>query len=226
MRYYHYLSSAKVEMLYGQLGLGTVGGKTEGGVDFKVAKATRTTETSGEVNIYQKLAAVEEWIYGHEPVGSVDEPEPWISGRLELVAMTRGPKNRENATAGAIIYCGRTASGARIVFVGSQDHLVGAPPEPPVSVRRLGPSEVVSATRLLGRLIRQDSDQAPRTIDAADLRMPQHAVEAVGRLAANAQSIGVCEFLAKRFRSYVSATNGHDGPLLSVGSPLYVALMD
>jgi hypothetical protein len=34
MRYYHYLSTTKVEMLYGQLGLGPVAGKTEVGLDL------------------------------------------------------------------------------------------------------------------------------------------------------------------------------------------------
>lgn len=38
-------------------------------------KATRRTDGAKSLSIHDKLAAVEDWIYAHEPVGNPDEPD-------------------------------------------------------------------------------------------------------------------------------------------------------
>ena len=49
-----------------------------------------------EPSLYEKLSAVEEWIYSHGEVGTIDEPGPWIYGRIE----TAGTVLREVAFGG------------------------------------------------------------------------------------------------------------------------------
>ncbi|WP_425300795.1 DUF7019 family protein [Nocardia wallacei] len=55
-------------MLYSQIDRSAGG---EIGVDLKVFKASRKSQGAKALSIHDKIAAVEDWIYAHEPVGTV-----------------------------------------------------------------------------------------------------------------------------------------------------------
>ena len=95
MRYYEYLSSAKVDMLFPQIDRSSKVTGTEIGISVKVLTFSRKTNGQEPPSVYEKLAEVEDWIYAHgEPVGTVDEPAAWIYGRMRL-GMTVVPKGWE-----------------------------------------------------------------------------------------------------------------------------------
>jgi hypothetical protein len=56
MRYYHYLSNNKIEMLYQQIAEYRPKVNTDVAIDLKVIKASRKSERSeGELSVYNKL---------------------------------------------------------------------------------------------------------------------------------------------------------------------------
>lgn len=60
MRYYEYLSTSKVEMLYPQIDRSSRSAGGEIGVDLKVFKVSRKTDGTKALSIHDKLSAVEE----------------------------------------------------------------------------------------------------------------------------------------------------------------------
>lgn len=114
MRYYEYLSTAKVDMLYPQIDQTSRSAGGEVGFDLKVIKASRKTDGKKEPTVYEKLAAVEDWIYAREPVGSMDEPAPWISGRLDLV---------ESIVSESVLFAARSKTLSYLLMGGSAAHL-------------------------------------------------------------------------------------------------------
>jgi hypothetical protein len=134
MRYYEYLSSAKVDMLYPQINQTSRSAGGEVGFDLKVIKASRKTDGSKAPTIYEKLTAVEEWIYANEPVGTVDEPEAWIYGRITLAAMIVSPDwsrpRPGQLTNGVVLFAGVSDTGAHVLLAGSARHLTANPDQP------------------------------------------------------------------------------------------------
>lgn len=111
MRYYEYLSTAKVEMLYPQVDRSSRSAGSEVGIDLKVIRASRKTDGRKPPSIHDKLATVEEWIYTHEPVGSPDEPDVWIYGRTDLLATTLNLTDESGLVAGRFQGPGDTDTG-------------------------------------------------------------------------------------------------------------------
>jgi hypothetical protein len=117
MRYYHYLSSNKIEMLYEQIAEYRPKVNTDVGIDLKVLKASRKSERSqSEPSVYNKLSEVENWIYEHEPVGAVDTPNVWIYGR-EFLGFTPAPEplgGTVDSTRGSPVLFGGITSAVRL----------------------------------------------------------------------------------------------------------------
>ena len=157
MRYYEYLSSAKVDMLFPQIDRSTKVTGTEIGISVKVLTFSRKTNGQEPPSVYEKLAEVEDWIYAHgEPVGTVDEPAAWIYGRMRL-GMTVVPKGWERRDSpqvpldGTVLFAGDSGDGACLVMGGSARHLhdLNALPVANVEYRQAG-----SNANALGILLR------------------------------------------------------------------------
>ena len=96
MRHYVYLSDAKIDMLYQQVSTSTRTTGGEIGIGLKIFKASRKLDGAPDLPVYDKLASVEEWIYRHEPVGTIAHiaqdsthygtgaERPWACGRRDL----------------------------------------------------------------------------------------------------------------------------------------------
>ena len=129
MRYYEYLSSAKVDMLFPQIDRSSKVTGTEIGISVKVLTFSRKTNGQEPPSVYEKLAEVEDWIYAHgKPVGTVDEKAAWIYGRMRL-GMTVVPKGWERRDSpqvpldGTVLFAGDSGDGACVVMGGSARHL-------------------------------------------------------------------------------------------------------
>jgi hypothetical protein len=126
MRYYEYLSSSKVEMLYPQIDQSSRSAGGEIGVDLKVFRFSRKTDGARTLSIHDKLAAVEDWIYAHEPVGTVDEPDVWIYGRANLVATTLTLMDRGAPVSGPVLFTpAEAAPGSELLMGGSAHNTAG-----------------------------------------------------------------------------------------------------
>lgn len=251
MRYYEYLSTAKVDMLYPQIGQTSrsVGGEV--GFDLKVIKASRKTDGKKEPTTYEKLIAIEEWIYNNEPVGSVDEPAPWISARLDLAEsrVTARPDDGTDERSEAVLFAGRTKPGSYIVMGGSADHLVGGgtvPGLPTARSRRSSANEILAALKWstrgskeyrMGKALQRfaeiaeeadfdtDTELIQALADTSDAPMALVAESAHWMLRRRGRfflrPVQHFEFFAKRLQT---ATIG--GRSVTLATPLFVSLMD
>lgn len=219
MRYYEYLSAAKVDMLYPQIDQTSRSAGGEVGFDLKVIKASRKTDGKKEPTIYEKLAAVEDWIYAHEPVGSMDEPAPWISGRLDLV---------ESIVSESVLFAARNKTLSYLLMGGSAAHLdqARAPADlPRMRPRSSGTDQIFSALQRFAANTKEiDSAKGSGSFHA---RTGSYAVTTV------VQGIDLmfrqplyprvqhCEFLAKRLQTITI-----DEATVTLATPLFVALAD
>jgi hypothetical protein len=240
MRYYEYLSMAKVDMLFPQIDRSSNVVGREVGVDLKVVKVSRKTDGKDPRSEFEKLAEVEDWIYAHEPVGTVDEPEAWIYGRMRL-GMTVVPKEWERRDFpevpldGTVLFAGDSGDGACIVMGGSARHLhdLHSLPASDVGARQAG-----SNANALGILLRCypgfDTPEPPkglaerpsqdryRMIEQPAKDMLRAATDR-GRRSPGGLHVtgGEFEFLAKRLQTAKSGKR-----TASLATPLFVARID
>lgn len=237
MRYYDYLSTAKVDMLYGQLSGAAKPRGREVGIDLKVIKFSQKTDPQQqEPNIYEKLDKVEEWIYANEPVGNVDNPQPWIYGRTPLRTVTvESPADLGEP--GAIFYAAMSEIGS-IILAGSAIHRT------PAEIGMIKGQALKTFSRLTGinQLLR--SSEFPWDPDFPKYQQPsgwrqdsidRYASEALWALMQEGQDIGECEFLAKSLGRVESEVFDPDAPAgiwrasrstIIIATPLFVALDD
>src|SRR5260370_39193076 len=85
MKYYTYISDAKVDMLFPQVPH-DIKKKvaTEFGIDLKFLSAKRKAEAEPEENRITRLEVVAEFIRKSGNVGTVDEPKEYVSDTLQL----------------------------------------------------------------------------------------------------------------------------------------------
>lgn len=246
MRYYHYLSSNKIEMLYQQMAEYKPKVTTDIGLDLKVFKGGRKSERSEtEPNVYGKLSVVESWIYEHEPVGSVDEPGVWIYGR-ELLGFSPYPRRIEveavDATGGSpVFFAGKTHGNSTIIMCGSSGNLIQNSNK---KLQFSAYSEIHYLSALFAAIV-DSSNEFPfllsieqanaisvtspsqpnffrslGTTPEAAIRASQQVVDDLRFVYAHGRPSHY-EFLAKRIKS-VSHKDVH----FSVATPLFVALLD
>jgi hypothetical protein len=239
MRYYHYLSSNKIEMLYQQIAEYRPKVNTDFGIDLKVIKTSRKSERSeGEPSVYNKLREVENWIYEHEPVGQADRPDVWIYGR-EFLGFTPSPGALEgtvDSTNGSpVLFGGITNDKSVILMCGSSGNLIQNSTK---EARFSQWSSVDYLSRLFERIIAfsdeshmissdpQESGMTP--IPLGELHDPRsEPVERAQTLAEDllggygSGRLGYCEFLAKRI-----STTSHGDVHASMATPLFIALLD
>jgi hypothetical protein len=245
LRYYHYISATKVEMLYAQLPSGRrhsseVSGGLPGVLQAKHGLAPRDAEPT----LYEKLARVEEEINrNHSPGSPGWDNEPYIRGRAKLwvVVIDRESNDQTDSprqAGGTVLFAGRTP-GADLVLGGSKAHLLLGPGMTPASGdssffylqhavgqaarnwRSLRADDVLDSDVLIG----EQDDQ-----DVADSFMRdsiQYIVsEAVDR-ATQFKPVGHCEYLARTIcqleEDQYSDPYGRHWRSAVLATPLYVA---
>ncbi|GLF93100.1 DUF7019 family protein [Streptomyces yaizuensis] len=213
MRYYLYLSGAKLDMLYGQIPAGLMRRlAVEAQLDLKVLKVVLQSPR-GELSDYDRLALVESYLDREFDVSWMTGPSSWFRGDLDLQIAGYG------SAEGPVFMAGREGDTV-VALIGSAHHLVGQRPVPeaiPVSH-----SGLPSLFRLLRdppedwRRVYGDGsgggEEAQRQVLAYTRRLREPPV--------------YCEFLARRLlRSTVVGDDGRELEIV-VGTPLYVAQAD
>jgi hypothetical protein len=222
MRYYEYLSSAKVDMLFPQIDRSKLDGQNP-------------------LSVYEKLTEIEHWINARdEQVGTVDEPAAWIYGRMRLgvTVVPKGWERRDSPEVpldGTALFAGGSGDGACVIMGGSARHLhdLHALPTADVDYRQAGSN--ASALGILLRSYPDFDDPVPSgrfaerpsqdrywliARPAMDIllaatgkdRQPPGGLDAVD---------GEFEFLAKRLQTAASGTR-----TASLATPLFVARID
>jgi len=216
VRYYSYISDAKLDMLYEQIPpklLDRIAAELK--LDIKVVSVSLKNDPS-ETTRYGKLNVVENYIERHFDVGTVAEPTPWFRGHLNMRSGIYGDYPH------SLLYFSGRQEGVLVALIGSVHHLVGnsaAPPDIPVPYSRLP-----ALFDLLRRS--QPGGGSQRTDEDEDKRALSEVVEFAQALPGVREP---CEFLARRLLhgpvtgSQPEASRPEAKAIL-LGTPLYVAL--
>jgi hypothetical protein len=225
MKYYIYISDAKVDMLLAQIPH-DIKKKvaTEFKVDLKLLTASRKSEIEVENNRYTRLAAVSSFITEYGNVGTVDKPSDYIADTID---MRWGPFGSKDPTNAPLVYFGGVTGNTVLGLGGSMSHVIGAPgesdpPSTPSHFRRfsIGPVLVHYLKRELNLHPGYELDEFEESLWAdfvfwttLQMRGPRQRLE----------------FMAKRLQEgspagkYVEAEGGWR---VIFGTPLYVAIAD
>jgi hypothetical protein len=209
LRYYLYISDAKVDMLLQQIDPGFARRRSaEVGVNLTVVSAKRTVESIAPDRV-TRLERVVRQLDDHYDVGTIDEPGQYFRGRLP---MRWGP-----LATGQGVYFGGSTEQTIVGLGGATGHVVGAvaPAEaPPV----FAPSTMPGVLDGLAATIADDDSVPDSALASVYLASRQ--------LAGAEQDV---EFLAKRLLyepSPFPELDARDGMTVLLGSPLFVALAD
>jgi hypothetical protein len=120
VKYYIYISDAKVDMLFPQVPH-DIKKKvaTEWKMDLKLLSASRRVETEGEGNRIARLETVVDFIREYGNVGTVDESNDYIDDTLEMAWSDRVPYAK-----GMAYFTGETDK-TLVGFGGSAHHVIG-----------------------------------------------------------------------------------------------------
>lgn len=221
LRYYFYLSSTKVAMLGGQL-------VDQGRIDTRelqlrlgVVRYKQGSQSEVPGSETSLIPQIEEWIYGNEEVGSVDEPASWIYGRMELAAINFSWYRDDDDEAlrnGAVLMGGESAAQSALLLGGSARHIVG---NHRFSRDFHGTySDAVSLRDVLAHHLDDVDDFHPCGVpdgETANLETQYYArLLAAGR---EGTALGQCEFLAKSLQR-----GSLGGSMVTLATPLFVAI--
>lgn len=124
MKYYHYLSTPKIDMLFAQVPR-TLREKLSAEVGFNLGVVSGSV--GAEANRFDepvaRLKTVERYLVANNEIGTVEEPRDWFAG--EMMARTLGFHD----TGGAVFFVGEIL-GTIVTLGGSQSNLLGARPSP------------------------------------------------------------------------------------------------
>lgn len=123
MKYYVYISDAKVDMLLAQIPHEAKQRlATEFKFDLKLLSASRKSETESEDNRFSRLEAVVTFIREYGNLGTVDEPDDYVEDSLE---MRWGPYGMGDEKEPPLIYFGGVTDRTIIGLGGSIKHVIG-----------------------------------------------------------------------------------------------------
>jgi hypothetical protein len=123
MRYYIYISDAKVDMLFPQVPH-DIKKKValEFKMDLKLLSAARKTETETEDNRIARLETVADFIRQYGRVGSVDQPDEYIDDSMMLKWGDYAPNWDEKSP---VVYYGGETDRTIVGLGGSSKHIIG-----------------------------------------------------------------------------------------------------
>jgi hypothetical protein len=236
MKYYLYVSDAKLEMLYSQIPVrmrDKIAAELK--VDLKVISAT-FSEKNREESRYTRLDVVCNYIHENLPVGNMAHPESYFAGTISMQwGLVTG------TSSGRIVYFGGEEGNVVLGLAGSRHHVVGFQGEGMVDT----PPTFGAGSSMVHGVLEQLEANLAEAVDrtaqdessvVVDLKQPgpiprspvkeERALETVlyttRNLLGPTQSL---EFLAKRLLTGKLVVSGEETGVL-LGTRLYVALAD
>jgi hypothetical protein len=219
VRFYTYVSEAKLDMLFGQIPPKMVSRlSAEAKVDLKVISLTVHKDRT-EADMYGRLEIVEAYLDRIHEISWMTQPSAWFRGECDLRMSGYG-----RASDAPVLMTGREGSTV-VVLIGSAHHLIGQRVSPESAT--VGHSMLPSLFRLVQQAVDDRlvtaPDGIPRRESAAEKEQMLHQVVQLGRGLRGPGSPS--DFLARRLLSGV-VTDGQGEQLdVVVGTPLYVALL-
>lgn len=216
LRYYVYISDAKVDMLLAQIDPGFARTRSaEVSVSLPGVGAKRAVGGTAPDRV-SRLERVMRYLHDHGDMGTVDEPGQFFWGLLPMqwgsVPTTEDPSP---------VYFGGRTKRTIVCLGGSSTHVLGA--------AATGHDQAHSQLpALLSGLVTPGDagEDVPVSLDHADHAALAAVHQANARLRGPAQNL---EFVAKRLLAGPSPypeIDGRDDMTVLLGSPLYVALAD
>src|SRR5712692_3005987 len=121
MKYYIYISDAKLAMLYAQLPrsfLHKIASELSINLKLVVTEIGATIKgNQNEITRYTKLQTIVKYIEKHFDVGTIDEPKTYFKGTL--------PMQWGRILRSGVVYFGGTTPRATIALGGSRQHVLG-----------------------------------------------------------------------------------------------------
>jgi hypothetical protein len=217
MRYYIYVSDAKVDMLSAQIPeslFDVIAADLE--LDLKVLKV-RLRETAVPDNRFTRLAAVENYIRRQFSVGTVDEPGPYFAGTMDLRWAQLGETDEDS-----VVYFGGMTDRTILGLGGSLRHLVGRQCAGGTVWGSALPFMQAVLAKELGLPVELECREPGMTDDDVEQLALQGVSRATCELKGPAQRL---EFLAKRLLP-ARGTEQDQKVQALLGTPIYVALAD
>ena len=216
LRYYMYVSDAKVDMLLSQIEPAAKRKLAkEFSVGIKIFGAKHTSERlEGEDRIC-RLEAVVNYLTDHGEVGPLEDPRRFFGGEIDMRWGLYDPARD------GLVFFGGSNDNAIIGLGGSTHHLIGAAPAPETTIPR-------SQTVALLRALRAAATREETHSELEGWPDERSALEAVGTAVSHAGGPPArLEFVAKRLLSGPDpARFANERKLVVLGSPLYVAMVD
>ena len=215
MRYFQYISDAKVDVLLPQVS-GALREKVAArlGFDIKLISGSITTERATLDSRVARLSAVESYVLDHESIGTPSEPLSWIKGEISAQFIDLGD--------GAVLFVAEEESWI-LALGGSAHHIVGAAKSEKISIPMSFAPALAERIRYLTEkkvhiILNLPEESLNLTTKAQGFYAWIELIRAAQNLAVNpAQHI---KFLAKRLASE------RQGKQITLASPLYVELID
>jgi hypothetical protein len=223
VRYYLFVSRAKVDMLFGQIPQKLLPRLvTEARADLKFVSVS-VQQPRDEPTLYDRLDAVEAHLDREYDIGWMTESALWFRGEAGLRTAWRG-----DADGPVLMTC--VDDDLVVALIGSSHHLVGQE-EPSPELRRVGHSWLPALHRLLNGARRDSSSGpgpgsgfGPADIDALDDRRTLNDAAAFSSRVTGPATW--CEFLARQLmRGTLTGPDGRTRDVV-IGTPLYVAMSD
>jgi hypothetical protein len=234
MKYYLYISDAKIDMLYPQVPHPSKNKiATKFGFDLKFLSASRSSETEQEENRITRLEAVVQFIRESGRIGSVDKPGDYFEGTLSMHTTTLPDRDP------LFVYFAGETKKATVGLWGSLRHVFGQSGTPIGAVA----SSSMARDALWHIIQGLDHDFQPAS-PAEGFRLKLLEDNAQRWIAGSVNSFGIppeqwwsvirvanfeagflpgqnVEFVAKRLMEHKEP-----GHRVILGTPLYVALAD
>jgi hypothetical protein len=217
MKYYIYVSDAKVDMLLPQIPHEARQRIAfEFKFDLKLLSASRRSETETDDNRFNRLEAVAAFIREYGNLGTVDAPDEYIEGTLE---MNWGPYGGEAFdTESPLIYFGGVTEQTIVGLGGSAKHLIGSNGSSQPHSHSATPFLVHRLIKELGSSLSHEEGSRPN--EDSDYWSLRAAELATTQMKGPKQQV---EFLAKRLL-YGKGYSKKKKILLA--TPLYVAMAE
>lgn len=219
LRYYLYISDAKVNMLLPQVP-GALQRKVSAkfGFDIKVLSGSLETERATLDNRIARLGAVEEYVVQNEQVGTPSSPASWIHGIVDAKFLDIGN--------GAILFLAGDRSSI-LALGGSARHVIGAASEPVQIPMSFAPNFVGQLTSLIDKrpdwLLGMDEADLRRSLDSETKQRFERWAGIISWAYQHAEAhYQRIEFLAKR----LVTTEVLPGEIITLSTPLYVSYAD
>jgi hypothetical protein len=223
MKYYIYISDAKLDMLYPQVPHASKKKvSTDFKVDLKLIGGSRKSEQETEENRMTKLEAVVQFLQEYGDVGTTDKSGSYFADTLDMrwgVPYERNDVLGKSVPSG-LVYFGAIVGGISVGLFGSALHLLSAAGTPqPAEFPMIGKSQLFNIVDAVNRILGEDPKETPRPDPAAQEEELQQFAKFTRLMKGPKQRL---EFLAKR----LTFGTGEDGCRVLIGTPLYVALAD